>query len=541
VEVIEPLMKVMAYDGESDQLRELRSAAAGVLAARGDQRGTQMLLSELSQDRYAFNAAVALLEARDPRGEEALVRIVEKDKAEKRFDDKPVILLAQLNNKRGVDELIEALPTILAKGGLYRDYSSQKIHALEILADSRDARAFEVLRDATSAMLRDVPRAALLALGHLGDKRALETLIETLKDFNSPDCRAAASISLGRLGDKAAVDPLILALDDIDVDVQVSAATALGILGEARAAEPLIALLSRKPRRLRLAVIHALGQLGNSAAIEPLKSIINNNDPAVSARAADALRKLNEATKALQPAEKLLEASVEVPISQTDAAKPASTAPSPGAASSTTAKPFKRNPYICDICATSIEKSAGYAYTTRQVVTSIRYWRRYFEGGQEFGADVDGGGVGLTVSMLSGSATPWIVCEDCVRYVDADSKTARDYALVNQEPPGCGAVDPQIACIPAGYGWSLVHNEWPVSIQVGKNPITHDSKVGTRCDFCRRIIYGDEKFGALDASAYKGQMDDGTVFVRKPPPSSQLLGRDTWIACFRCLGAKRRG
>jgi hypothetical protein len=143
--------------------------------------------------------------------------------------------------------------------------------------------------------------------------------------------------------------------------------------------------------------------------------------------------------------------------------------------------------------------------------------------------------VGFYVSMIAAYSTPWTVCETCVPLIEADSKAARRYAAAGREPPGCGAVEGKIASIPAAYGWSLVHNEWPISVQVGKNAITHDPSVGTRCDFCRRIVYGDEKFGLMDTDAYKAQLDGGVAFARKPPPSGKLQGKDSWIACFTCL------
>jgi hypothetical protein len=213
----------------------------------------------------------------------------------------------------------------------------------------------------------------------------------------------------------------------------------------------------------------------------------------------------------------------------------------PGALSTNTASAVAHaatqgRSYVCDICATSIEKTSGYACTTRQVLTSVRYWRWYFEDSRELSADADGRRRGACRVYARGSGD----AVDRVRglrpvHVEADSKAARNYAAGNHEPPGCGTIEAQIACIPAAYGWSLAHNEWPVSIQVGKNPIIHDTKSGSRCDFCRRILYGDEKFGLLFADTYKKLMDDGAVFVRKPPPSQQVNGADSWIACNTCL------
>jgi hypothetical protein len=195
--------------------------------------------------------------------------------------------------------------------------------------------------------------------------------------------------------------------------------------------------------------------------------------------------------------------------------------------------------YKCDICSVPIKKTSGYSFTTGQVATSVRFWRRYFESSKKSGADSDGSGVGLAASFISASLTPWIVCEECVQYVDADHKAARMYAALNKEPPGCGAVDPQVACLPAGYGWSLIYDEWPTSIQVGKNPVIHDAGAGTRCDFCRRILYGDEEFCLLMTEVYKNLLDQGANFVRRPQPSRQADKIPAWIACQTCFKRAR--
>jgi HEAT repeat protein len=47
-----------------------------------------------------------------------------------------------------------------------------------------------------------------LALGDLGDKRAVEPLLATLKNNDSDSVRTGVVVSLGVIGDKRAIEPL---------------------------------------------------------------------------------------------------------------------------------------------------------------------------------------------------------------------------------------------------------------------------------------------------------------------------------------------
>jgi HEAT repeat protein len=68
------------------------------------------------------------------------------------------------------------------------------------------------------------------AFGHIEDARALQPLIEALKD-DDEDVRRAAAYALGHLRDARAVQPLIEALKDDDEDVRRAVDQALRNLG----------------------------------------------------------------------------------------------------------------------------------------------------------------------------------------------------------------------------------------------------------------------------------------------------------------------
>jgi HEAT repeat protein len=82
--------------------------------------------------------------------------------------------------------------------------------------------------------------------------------------------RSSATVALGRLGDKRAVDPLIVALSDPDPAVRTGAALSLGELGEKKAIEPLDKLLAaEKNENVREQVEIAIKQLKTSPANKP--------------------------------------------------------------------------------------------------------------------------------------------------------------------------------------------------------------------------------------------------------------------------------
>jgi len=114
-----------------------------------------------------------------------------------------------------------------------------------------------------------------MALGEIGDPRAVEPLIATLQSEKS-DVRQAAVRALGKLGDLHAVEPLIGALGDQATSswgryyVQEVAAEALGRLGDHRATEPLIIALKGEDSHMRRTAAEALGKLGDSCAVKPL-------------------------------------------------------------------------------------------------------------------------------------------------------------------------------------------------------------------------------------------------------------------------------
>jgi HEAT repeat protein len=114
---------------------------------------------------------------------------------------------------------------------------------------------------------------------------------------NEKGIRVAAAMALGKIGDTRAVVPLVAALKDTDVKLCQAAAEALGKLGDAHAVEPLLAMLCKslnsisirgEQERLSNSAILALGAIGRPA-VEPLVAVLKNPDSNMRKAAALAL------------------------------------------------------------------------------------------------------------------------------------------------------------------------------------------------------------------------------------------------------------
>ena len=127
-----------------------------------------------------------------------------------------------------------------------RDLSSTRpqtrIRGLFVLGDLQDSSS----ADRVATFLRDenggVRRAAAIALGTMGNRRAGRGLVRALRD-REPAVRAAAAAALGNLGEPQSVRYLILRLRDPNAAVRRAAIHSLGQLSDLRATAALSARL----------------------------------------------------------------------------------------------------------------------------------------------------------------------------------------------------------------------------------------------------------------------------------------------------------
>ena len=114
-----------------------------------------------------------------------------------------------------------------------------------------------------------------MALGQLGDERAVEPLIEWLGDVE-PDVRQAACQALERLGEGQLAWAVLNALAGKNEGYQQLGRFASE--GDRRAMKPLFRLLVAPNSYLRRASCIALGQVGDLQAAEPLISMLKDED-----------------------------------------------------------------------------------------------------------------------------------------------------------------------------------------------------------------------------------------------------------------------
>lgn len=120
-------------------------------------------------------------------------------------------------------------------------------------------------------------RALVVVLGWLRDPAIPEALAQLL---GSADARHDVIEALVRFG-SSAVDQLIDQLRADDVDAVRSAVVALGRIGDRRAVPALLGLLDDDHRELWIATAGALARLGDPLAFERLLPLIGDRDPAV--------------------------------------------------------------------------------------------------------------------------------------------------------------------------------------------------------------------------------------------------------------------
>jgi HEAT repeat protein len=177
-----------------------------------------------------------------------------------------------------------------------RDRSvSVRMAAVQVSAYPKNVAAVPPL---AGVMLRlDQPTslraAAALALGRIGDRVAVPSLAEALKD-PSPDVRYAAALSLGRLPADGVVTRLERTLrSDPAWQPRYAAAIALGRTRKAFAAGALADALDSDPSwQVRQQAARSLQDIGTAHAAEALASALHDPEPSVGAAAGSGLAEI---------------------------------------------------------------------------------------------------------------------------------------------------------------------------------------------------------------------------------------------------------
>lgn len=142
----------------------------------------------------------------------------------------------------------------------------------------------------------EVRYMATWALGMIGSRTAVDTLVDKLKD-GEWHVRLAATWGLGSIGGKTAVAALFETLCEVTevVDVREAATNALREIGKP-AVIHLIKALKNRDEWVRLQAAEALGDIGPDAreAVPALREALEDNDWAVRRDASAALKKIKK-------------------------------------------------------------------------------------------------------------------------------------------------------------------------------------------------------------------------------------------------------
>ncbi|MBD3209855.1 hypothetical protein GF318_00555 [Candidatus Micrarchaeota archaeon] len=136
---------------------------------------------------------------------------------------------------------------------------------------------------------------AAMALGELGDERAVRPLVAALDDENA-EVRISALEALGKIGDSSAVPELMQSLEDYDWRVRQKASLALKKMKitEEQFGRLLSMLSKGETAEKRAGAAMALGELRRTRAIPALKNAMKDKDTEVRTAAAEALAKIRD-------------------------------------------------------------------------------------------------------------------------------------------------------------------------------------------------------------------------------------------------------
>lgn len=172
------------------------------------------------------------------------------------------------------------------------------------ISDSGATRVIDAAGRASGSSLRQFVTvlgwlrgdASERALAHmLGTPGVQHELLEAIVRFGTPmvdrlieqmgaediETRRVAVVALGRIGDARAVEPLVRLLDDDERGLLVAATAALGRLSDRRAFESLLRLLGDPDVSVRQGAIGALNSIGHPEMAGRVRTLLEDADPRV--------------------------------------------------------------------------------------------------------------------------------------------------------------------------------------------------------------------------------------------------------------------
>jgi HEAT repeat protein len=183
--------------------------------------------------------------------------------------------LTRLRDPRAIPALVQALAS---------ETRVDEDSVDEALITAFGEQAIPELRKAVAEPKRRM--RALGVLARLHDSWAFTRLCD---DLHNPQRRESAILALGTLGDRRAVPALIALMSDPDPWIYDFAVEALGALKDPRALPVLLDTLKADSESLRATACRALGQIGDPRVIEPLAAKLQSQSEEVRQAASEAL------------------------------------------------------------------------------------------------------------------------------------------------------------------------------------------------------------------------------------------------------------
>lgn len=178
--------------------------------------------------------------------------------------------LVKIDGKRFVDVFINGLrdphPYVRQHAAIALDMIADRKAIPALLAALDDKSQSDIGANHRGLVLGAVAHA----LQHYKDEQVIQSLIKLLREDKGNEGAANAAIALGRIGDKRAVEPLLDVLQNSFNYLRAHVAEGLGLLGDKRATMPLVEALQDEDDIVRMHVVEALGRIKDERAVEAL-------------------------------------------------------------------------------------------------------------------------------------------------------------------------------------------------------------------------------------------------------------------------------
>jgi len=277
---------LQAIEEKDKATRKYIADSIGMDSARAGQRGEtgafeKALESETQNSSIYIPFALSDFGPEEPGSEtEKLIKALKSNKGSTRVA--AMMALGEMKEEAAVDPII---------GILTRDYPPAQASAAIALGKIGDERAVEILRKQMKNGDNEyVKGSSAIALGKMEDENSVPYLIDRLRDQRIK-VRSNAALALGEIGNETAAKPLMEILEtgkstegkksnslNANTDVRKSAILAIGEIGSNNATEILIDIITNKEEELevRKAAVSALGNIEDPKAVETLKKIFDD-------------------------------------------------------------------------------------------------------------------------------------------------------------------------------------------------------------------------------------------------------------------------